>query len=134
MFLRCVRLIIVPIPVAQLILFKSSDAILVCFRLNVILSNDTNPNSVLYYIFKSCRLKYSPNTPFSTSRNLQCNISRYLNSVKAAKDDRLCALNLFHELFVCFLKLSVSSYSRMFYLFGDVPIADEGLQNLTHNH
>ena len=102
MFLRCVRLIIVPIPVAQLILFKSSDAILVCFRLNVILSNDTNPNSVLYYIFKSCRLNYSPNTPFFTSRNLQCDISRYLNSVKAAKDDRLSAMNLFRELLFVF--------------------------------
>ena len=97
MLLRCVRFIIFPIPVAQLILFKSSDAILVCFRLNVILSNDTNPNSVLYYIFKSCRFNYSPNTPFSTSRNFQCDISRYLNSVKAAKDDPLSALNLFHE-------------------------------------
>ena len=87
----------VPIPVAQFIPLNSSDAILVWFRLNVILGNDANPNSLLYDMFKYCRLYNSPNTLLSTSRNLKCDISRKRSFVKRTKGYPVRALNLFHE-------------------------------------
>ena len=100
MFLRWWRLFLqfIPLPVAQLIPFKSSDAILVWFKLNVILGNDANPNSLLKDMFKFCRLYNSPNTPLSAFRDLQCNISRKHYSVRESKDDSVRALMSFREI------------------------------------